>query len=152
MKSLFIVFLTMVWLATGGADIQAQKSRSPRNSQNPQNGQTPQNLDVRGQWDGKATGEIFGAEGKVVITYQNGEDIIGVVEGGNIFGTAKFDIAGKVRGNFIYGTKDGHTFQGYLYPDYTIRGMFQASTGDKFQVFLRRPNQYWGGVSNGSWQ
>jgi hypothetical protein len=140
----------MVWLAAGSADLSAQNSRSPRGPKNPQNVQTPQSYDVRGQWVGKASGEIFGAEGNVVITYQKGEDIIGIVEGGNIFGTAKFDIAAKVRGNFIFGTKQGHNFSGYLYPDGTIRGMFQASTGDKFEVFLRRHNQSFGPY--GAWQ
>lgn len=100
--------------------------------------------DIRGQWVGNAKGTIFGAEGRVNITYQDGEDIFGIVEGQNTFGKAKFTINGKVRGNQIFGSKDGHTFQGLLYPDGTIRGHFTASTGDRYDVFLQRPNNQWG--------
>ncbi|HTY21979.1 MAG TPA: hypothetical protein VMC85_02545 [Desulfomonilaceae bacterium] len=103
-----------------------------------------QGFDLRGQWVGKAKGKIFGAEGSVFISRQENEDIFGVVEGGNFLGTAKFTIAGKIRGNHIFGQKDGHTFQGFLYQDGTIRGMFRASDGDTYQVFLRRPYPYWG--------
>jgi hypothetical protein len=103
-----------------------------------------QSYDIRGQWVGNAQGTIFGAEGSVFITKQKGEDIEGIVEGGNFFGKAKFEIIGKVRGNYIFGQKEGHTFQGYLYPDGAIRGLFRAVDGEKFQVFLRRPAMYWG--------
>ncbi len=94
--------------------------------------------DIRGQWNGTAKGSIFGAEGSVTITDQRGEDIFGVVEGGNVFGKAKFTISGKVRSNQIFGSKDGHTFQGFLYPDGSIRGVFRAADGDTFQVVLQR--------------
>ena len=33
-------------------------------------------FDIRGLWVGSAKGTIFGAEGSVTITQQNGEDII----------------------------------------------------------------------------
>ncbi|MEJ2718760.1 MAG: hypothetical protein P8182_16805, partial [Deltaproteobacteria bacterium] len=56
-------------------------------------------VDLRGVWVGKAQGPIFGAEGSVTITRQRGEDIVGVVEGGNVLGSARFGIHGKVRGN-----------------------------------------------------
>lgn len=111
-----------------------------------------QSYDIRGQWVGNAQGTIFGAEGSVFITKQRGEDIEGIVEGSNFLGKAKFDIAGKVRGNYIFGQKQGHIFQGYLYPDGAIRGLFTAVDGDKFQVFLRRPPTYWGGAQQpGLW-
>jgi hypothetical protein len=103
-----------------------------------------QTYDIRGQWVGNAKGTIFGAEGSVFITNQRGEDIQGVVEGSNFLGSAKFTIAGKIRGNYIFGDKEGNVFQGYLYPDTTIRGLFRAVTGEEFQVFLKRPAVYWG--------
>lgn len=107
--------------------------------------------DIRGQWVGDAKGSIFGAKGTVNIISQKGENIYGIVEGGNFFGTAKFDINGKIRGNYIFGTKEGHSFQGFLYPDGTIRGVFRASDGDSYQVFLQRPySSYWG-VPPGMW-
>lgn len=99
--------------------------------------------DIRGIWEGNAQGSIFGAKGSVHIVSQQGEDIQGVVEGGNVFGRAKFTISGKVMGNQVFGSKDGHTFSGFLYPDGTIRGVFRASDGDTYSVFLRRPYQYW---------
>jgi hypothetical protein len=110
-----------------------------------------QNYDIRGQWVGNAQGAIFGAEGSVFITKQRGEDIEGIVEGGNFLGKAKFSITGKVRGNYIFGQKEGHTFRGYLYPDGSIRGLFTASDGEKYQVFLRRPGMYWGAPQSGLW-
>jgi len=110
-----------------------------------------QSYDIRGQWVGNAQGTIFGAEGSVFITKQRGEDIEGIVQGGNFLGTAKFDIIGKVRGNYIFGHKEGHTFQGYLYPDGVIRGLFRAVDGEKFQVFLKRPGMYWGAPQSGLW-
>lgn len=108
-------------------------------------------FDIRGVWTGKAKGTIFGAEGSVTITHQTGEDIVGVVEGGNIFGRARFSFNGKIRGNYIFGNKEGHTFQGYLFQDGSIRGTFRASDGDTYQVFLRRPYPYWGMPYSGMW-
>jgi hypothetical protein len=108
-------------------------------------------FDIRGLWVGSAKGTIFGAEGSVTITQQNGEDIIGTVEGGNIFGRAQFSFNGKIRGNYIFGNKEGHTFQGYLFQDGTIRGTFRASDGDSYQVNLRRPYPYWGMPYSGMW-
>ena len=107
--------------------------------------------DIRGQWSGTAKGAIFGAEGSVNITDQRGEDIFGVVEGGNIFGKAKFTITGKIRGGQIFGEKDGHTFQGFLYPDGSIRGVFRASDGDTYQVSLQRPYSNGWGFPPGMW-
>jgi len=107
--------------------------------------------DIRGQWVGKASGAIFGAEGSVTITHQDGEDIYGIVEGGNFLGRAKFSINGKIRGNQIYGDKDGHTFQGFLYPDGSIQGMIRASDGDAYKVILRRPYPMWGFPNSGMW-
>ncbi len=106
--------------------------------------------DIRGMWVGNAKGNIFGAEGSVNITHQNGEDIVGIVEGGNFFGKAKFSIQGKIRGNYIFGSKDGHTFEGFLYPDWSIQGLFRAIDGDTYKVILRRPYQFWG-APYGSW-
>ncbi|MGD9819478.1 MAG: hypothetical protein AB7V04_12390 [Desulfomonilaceae bacterium] len=106
--------------------------------------------DIRGLWVGNAKGSIFGAEGSVNITHQNGEDITGVVEGGNFFGRAKFSIQGKIRGNYIFGSKDGHTFEGFLYPDWSIQGLFRAIDGDTYKVILRRPYPVWG-APYGSW-
>lgn len=102
-------------------------------------------VDLRGVWVGKAQGPIFGAEGSVTITNQRGEDIVGIVEGGNVLGKARFGIRGKVKGNAIVGSKDGHQFQGFLYPDGTIRGAMHATNGEVYKVFLRRPYSYWGG-------
>jgi hypothetical protein len=107
--------------------------------------------DIRGLWKGKAKGTIFGAEGTVTITQQSGEDIVGQIEGGNIFGRARFSFIGKIRGNYIFGTKDGHTFQGYLFQDGSIRGTFRASDGDSYQVFLQRSYPYWGMPYSGMW-
>ncbi len=108
-----------------------------------------QQYDVRGYWVGNAQGVVFGAEGSVMITHQKGDEIQGVVEGGNFLGKAKFGINGKIQGNYIYGNKEGNTFQGYIYPDGTIRGVCRAVTGDKFDVFLKRPQQYWGNQQTG---
>jgi hypothetical protein len=107
--------------------------------------------DIRGLWSGNAKGAIFGAEGSVNITDQRGEEILGVVEGGNIFGKAKFTINGKVRNHQIFGSKDGHTFQGFLYPDGCIRGIFRASDGDTYQVFLQRAYSHGWGLPPGIW-
>ncbi len=106
--------------------------------------------DIRGMWVGNAKGNIFGAEGSVNITHQNGEDISGIVEGGNFFGKAKFDIQGKIRGNYIFGSKDGHTFEGFLYPDWSIQGLFRAIDGDTYRIMLRRPYPTWG-YPQGPW-
>ncbi|MEW6531430.1 MAG: hypothetical protein AB1473_11380 [Thermodesulfobacteriota bacterium] len=112
----------------------------------------PQPFDLRGTWVGNAKGPIFGAEGSVTILHQRGEQIHGVVEGGNFLGRAKFDIAGKVRGNYIFGEKEGNFFQGYLYADGTIRGAVKAIDGDIYRVFLRRPlYQQWGAYPHGGW-
>lgn len=109
-------------------------------------------LDIRGTWVGNAQGSIFGAEGSVTITQQRDEDIYGVVEGGNFLGKARFTIAGKISGRNIFGSKEGHTFNGMIYPDGTIRGLFRASDGDTYQVFLQRPYSHWGwGVPPGLW-
>jgi hypothetical protein len=102
-----------------------------------------QATDVRGSWEGTAKGRIFGAEGTMNITHQRGEDIAGMIEGGNAFGSAKFNIAGKVRGSYIFGSMDGHSFQGHLYPDGTIRGVFRAIDGDTYRVVLRRSSPQW---------
>ena len=101
-------------------------------------------MDIRGAWVGNAQGTIFGAEGSVTITQQRGEDIYGIVEGGNFLGKAKFTINGKIHGNNIFGSKEGHTFSGLVYPDGTIRGLFRAVDGDAYEVFLHRPYSYWG--------
>lgn len=106
--------------------------------------------DIRGQWVGDAKGTIFGAKGTVNIIRQNGENFYGIVEGGNFFGTARFDIHAKIRGNYIFGSKEGHSFQGFLYPDGAIRGVFRAVDGDSYKVFLQRPYSYWG-VPPGMW-
>jgi hypothetical protein len=100
--------------------------------------------DIRGQWVGNAKGPIFGAEGTVTIMRQQGEDIYGIIEGGNFLGKAKFDINGKIRGNTIFGEKEGNTFHGYLYQDGSIRGLFRDITGDTYNVRLRRPYPQWG--------
>ncbi|MBI5568911.1 MAG: hypothetical protein HY914_03110 [Desulfomonile tiedjei] len=110
-----------------------------------------QSYDIRGQWVGNAKGPIFGAEGTVVITQQAGEEIQGVVEGGNIFGRAKFNFAGRIRGNIISGSYDRMTFQGALYADGSIRGLFRAIDGEDYQVFLRRQYSYWGAPNGGNW-
>lgn len=94
--------------------------------------------DLRGVWVGKAKGSVFGAEGSVTILEQKGENILGLVEGGNMFGSAKFKIRGKIRGNQIVGRKAGNVFQGLLYSDGTIRGNLKAVDGDTYTVFLRR--------------
>ncbi len=109
-------------------------------------------MDIRGPWVGKAKGAIFGAEGSVQITRQQGEEIYGIVEGGNFFGKARFSISGRIRGNFIFGVKDGHSFNGFVYPDGTIRGFFRSVDGDSYQVFLRRPyGDYSFGWQQGNW-
>ncbi|MEI8181537.1 MAG: hypothetical protein WCG29_02425 [Desulfomonile sp.] len=109
-------------------------------------------MDIRGAWIGNAKGTIFGADGSVTITHQRGEDIYGIVEGGNFFGKAKFEINAKIRGNHIFGVKEGHTFNGLVYPDGTIRGLFRAVDGDSYQVFLQRPYSQWGwGMPPGLW-
>jgi hypothetical protein len=110
-----------------------------------------QSYDIRGQWVGNAKGPIFGAEGTVIINRQAGEEIQGVAEGGNIFGRAKFNFAGRIRGNIISGSYDGMTFQGALYADGSIRGLFRAIDGEDYQVFLRRQYSYWGAPNGGNW-
>ncbi len=110
-----------------------------------------QNFDIRGPWVGNAKGTIFGAEGTVTITRQQGQQIHGIVEGGNFLGKARFSIDATMRGNYIFGSKDGHRFQGYLYSDGAIRGLFTASDGDKFRIFLRRPYPQWGMPYQGTW-
>lgn len=101
--------------------------------------------DITGMWVGNAKGSIFGAEGSVNITSQRGEEILGIIEGGNFFGKAKFEIRGRIQGNYIFGARDGNSFHGYIYPDWTIRGVFKGIDGDTYQVFLQRPyNSYWG--------
>ena len=112
---------------------------------------TAYTFDVRGVWVGKAKGSIFGAEGSVTITQQEGENILGVVEGGNFLGKARFSIQGKIRGNQILGEKEGNVFQGFLFADGTIRGMVRTTDGDTYQVFLRRPYQPWGGYPYPQW-
>lgn len=104
----------------------------------------PLPFDIRGQWVGNAKGKIFGAEGSVVITQQQGEDIRGIVEGSNFLGKARFSIDGKIQGGQIFGSKEGHTFQGQLYADGTIRGLFRASDGDEYRIFLQRTYPQWG--------
>ncbi len=111
-----------------------------------------QGYDLRGQWVGNAQGTIFGAEGSVTITQQQGEDLEGIVEGGNWLGKAKFNIMGKIRQNYIFGEKEGNTFQGYLYGDGTIRGLVKAIDGGTYQIFLRRPYPQWGMPPGGMWQ
>ncbi len=107
--------------------------------------------DIRGLWIGSANGAIFGAEGSVNITHQKGDEIYGVVEGSNFFGKARFTINGKIRGNYIFGAKDGHTFHGAIYGDGSIRGVFRAEDGDTYQIFLQRP-YYWGwGIPQRNW-
>jgi len=108
------------------------------------------NVDIRGLWLGKARGPIFGAEGSVTITTQKGEEISGIVEGGNVFGTAKFGIKGTVRGNAIHGSLEGHIFRGMVFPDGTIRGEMKATNGEVYEVFLRKSQPYWGGVPQGT--
>jgi hypothetical protein len=110
-----------------------------------------QNFDIRGPWVGNAKGSIFGAEGSVTITRQQGQQIHGIVEGSNFLGKARFSIDGIMRGNYIFGSKDGHRFEGFLYSDGAIRGLFTASDGDKFRIFLRRPYQQWGMPYQGTW-
>lgn len=110
-------------------------------------------MDIRGMWVGNAKGTIFGAEGSVTITHQEGEEIHGIVEGGNIFGKAKFNISGRVRDGYIFGSKDGHTFNGFLYTDGIIRGLFRSVDGDTFQVVLQRSYPNWGwGMPPHMWQ
>lgn len=99
--------------------------------------------DIRGVWVGKAKGPVFGAEGSVNITAQDGGNIEGIVEGGNFLGKARFTIKGKITGNMIQGSKDGNVFQGFLYSDATIRGTMRAINGEVYQVFLRRSYPYW---------
>ncbi|MGC8657474.1 MAG: hypothetical protein ACP5U1_00200 [Desulfomonilaceae bacterium] len=105
--------------------------------------------DIRGVWVGSAQGSIFGAKGSVNITSQKGEEIAGIIEGGNMFGSAKFEIQGKIRGNYIFGSRDGNSFEGYIYPDWSIRGVFKGIDGDTYQVVLRRPYYYWGAPQQG---
>lgn len=100
-------------------------------------------FDIRGVWEGKAQGSIFGAEGSVNIIRQEGDTIFGVVEGGNFFGKARFTISGKIHGNQIVGEKAGNVFRGALYSDGAIRGAMKTVDGDIYQVFLRRPYNYW---------
>jgi hypothetical protein len=119
---------------------------------NPARTAEPQPFDLRGTWVGNAKGPIFGAEGSVTITHQRGEQIHGVVEGGNFLGKAKFDIVGRVRGNYIFGEKEGNFFQGFLYADGTIRGAVKCIDGETYRVFLRRPSYpQWGAYPYGGW-
>ena len=104
----------------------------------------PAALDLRGKWQGEAQGPIFGAKGTVTITSQQGENIEGIVEGGNFLGSARFGIRGTVRGNMIYGGKDGNVFQGAVYADQSIRGTLRAINGEVYHVFLRRSSPAWG--------
>ncbi len=104
-----------------------------------------QGYDIRGLWVGKAKGPIFGAEGSVNITRQQGSHITGLVEGGNFLGSARFSISGTIRGNQIVGSKDGNVFRGYVLSDGTIRGVMRAVNGEEYKVFLKRPYSYWGG-------
>jgi hypothetical protein len=116
--------------------------------------------DLRGTWQGNAKGSIFGAEGSVTVTHQRGENFSGIVEGSNFLGSAKFRIAGKIRGNVIYGAKQGNVFQGILYGDGTIRGVMKTVDGASYRIFLRKANPYgnpynnqynWGGYPYGQW-
>jgi hypothetical protein len=110
-----------------------------------------QSYDLRGPWVGNAQGTIFGAEGSVTITRQRGEDLEGIVEGGNWLGKARFNINGKIRNNYIFGEKEGNTFQGFLYGDGTIRGLVRATDGSTYQLVLRRPYAQWGMPPGGMW-
>lgn len=107
--------------------------------------------DLRGLWVGSAQGPIFGAEGSVNILRQTGGEIYGIVEGGNFFGKARFDIKGRVQGNMILGEKAGNYFRGWLYPDGIIRGAVQAVDGDTYQVVIQRPYPSWGGATPHQW-
>jgi hypothetical protein len=108
--------------------------------------------DLRGAWVGNAQGTIFGAEGSVTITQQRGEDLEGIVEGGNWLGTARFNINGKIRENYIFGEKEGNTFQGFIYADGTIRGLVRATDGGTYRILLRRPYYpQWGMPQGGMW-
>jgi hypothetical protein len=110
--------------------------------------------DLRGVWVGNAKGPIFGADGSVTITHQEGDRITGIAEGGNVFGRARLNIRGRVNGNYIYGSMDGNLFQGYVYPDGTIQGALKAVDGDTYRIFLRRNmTQYypWGAYPYGQW-
>ena len=108
-------------------------------------------FDLRGKWEGEAQGPVFGAKGTVTITAQQGDNIEGIVEGGNFLGTARFSIRGKVQGNMIFGNKDGNVFQGALYADSTIRGTLRAINGEVYHVFLRRPAPAWGSFPYGAY-
>lgn len=110
-----------------------------------------QAIDLRGSWVGKAQGSIFGAEGVVNVFRQKNGKIFGIVEGGNFFGTARFEIQGMVRGNMIIGEKAGNVFQGYLFQDGTIRGMVRTVDGDSYRIFLRRSQPLWGPDPYGRW-
>lgn len=106
--------------------------------------------DLRGLWVGSAQGSIFSAEGSINILDQKGNRIYGIVEGGNFFGTARFDINGLVQGNMIFGEKAGNYFRGWLYPDGVIRGAVQAIDGDTYHVTIQRPQPAWRpGVTQG---
>ncbi len=107
--------------------------------------------DLRGEWRGNAKGTLFGAEGSVVVTNQTGEDFAAVVEGGNWLGKASFNIRGKVRGAYIYGSKEGNTFQGAVYGDGTIRGIARLVDGSEYTVFLQRHFGQWGSGPYGTW-
>jgi hypothetical protein len=102
-----------------------------------------QAFNIEGVWVGQAQGPIFGAKGSVTISQQEGGVIRGIVEGGNFLGSARFSITGRIQGNRIVGQKQGNIFQGYIYQDGTIRGALRAVDGDVYQVFLRRPYQYY---------
>jgi hypothetical protein len=109
------------------------------------------NPDLRGLWVGSAQGSIFGAEGSVNILRQTGREIYGIVEGGNFFGNARFDIRGTVYGNMIVGEKAGNLFRGWLYPDGVIRGSVRAIDGDTYQVVIHRPHSHWGSGTRPGW-
>ncbi len=107
--------------------------------------------DLRGEWRGSAKGSLFGAEGSVVVTKQSGEDFAAVVEGGNWLGRGSFNIRGKIRGAYIFGSKEGNTFQGALYGDGTIRGIAKLFDGSEYKVVLQRPFSQWGSGPFRTW-
>ena len=114
-------------------------------------GASAEAIDLRGAWVGKAQGSIFGAEGVVNVVRQKGDKIYGIVEGGNFFGKARFQIQGRVRGNMIIGEMGGNVFQGNIFQDGTIRGMVRTVDGDTYRVFLRRSQPLWGSDPYGRW-
>ncbi|MEW6351674.1 MAG: hypothetical protein AB1646_21710 [Thermodesulfobacteriota bacterium] len=107
--------------------------------------------DLRGEWRGSAKGTLFGAEGSVIVTNQSGEDFAAVVEGGNWLGRASFNIRGKIRGAYIFGSKEGNSFRGALYGDGTIRGVAKLVDGSEYSVFLQRSYSQWGSGPFRTW-